>query len=87
MRSAAAKNRLRGKLLPRQLSNASYDSTLAETISGLFKAKVSHRRRPWRSFGAAEYATLDRVGWFNNRCLGPIGNILPADAEANFCAA
>lgn len=37
----------------------SYDNALAETINGLFKAEVSHRREPWRSFEAAEYATLE----------------------------
>ncbi|MFN8684033.1 IS3 family transposase [Paracoccus sp. P2] len=66
----------------------SYDNALAETINGLFKAEVIHRRGPWRSFEAVEYATLERVDWFNNRrLLEPIGNIPPAEAEANFYAA
>ena len=39
----------------------SYDNALAETINGLYKAKVIHRRGPWRSFEAVEYATLDRL--------------------------
>ncbi|WP_421907132.1 IS3 family transposase [Mameliella sp.] len=66
----------------------SYDSALAETINGLFKAEVIHRRGPWRSFEAVEYATLEWVDWFNNRrLLEPIGNIPPAEAEANFYAA
>lgn len=66
----------------------SYDNALAETINGLFKAEVSHRRGPWRSFEAVEYATLEWVDWFNNRRLHePLGNIPPAEAEANFCAA
>jgi putative transposase len=61
---------------------------LAETINGLFKAEVIHRRGPWRSFEAVEYATLEWVDWFNNRrLLEPIGNIPPAEAEANFYAA
>ncbi len=30
----------------------SYDNALAETINGLFKAEVVHRRGPWRSFEA-----------------------------------
>jgi len=64
------------------------DNALAETINGLFKAEVIHRRGPWRSFEAVEYATLEWVDWFNNRrLLEPIGNILPAEAEANFYAA
>lgn len=66
----------------------SYDNALAETINGLFKAEVIHRRRPWRNFEAVEYATLAWVDWFNNRrLLEPIGNIPPAEAEANFYAA
>jgi putative transposase len=66
----------------------SYDNALAETINGLFKAEVIHRRGPWRSFEAVEYATLEWVEWFNNRrLLEPIGNIPPAEAEANFYAA
>jgi len=60
---------------------------LAETINGLFKAEVIHRRGPWCSFDAVEYATLEWVDWFNNRrLLGPIGNIPPAEAEQNFYA-
>jgi transposase InsO family protein len=66
----------------------SYDNALAETINGLFKAEVIHRRGPWRSFAAVEYATLEWVYWFNNRRpLEPIGNIPPAEAEAKFYAA
>jgi putative transposase len=66
----------------------SYDNALAETINGLFKAEVIHRRGPWRSFEAVEYATLEWVDWFNNRrLLEPIGNIPPAEAEADFYAA
>ena len=65
----------------------SYDNALAETINGLFKAEVIHRRGPWRSFEAVEYATLEWIDWFNDRrLLEPIGNIPPAEAEANFHA-
>ena len=60
----------------------SYDNALAETVNGLYKAEVMHRRGPWRSFEAAEFATLEWVDWFNNRrLLEPIGNIPPAEAE------
>lgn len=66
----------------------SYDNALAETINGLIKAEVIHRRSPWRSFEAVEHATLERGDWFNNRRrLEPIGNILSAEAEANYDAA
>lgn len=47
----------------------SYDNALAKTINGLYKAEVIHRRGPWRSFEAVEFATLERVDWFNNRRL------------------
>ena len=65
----------------------SYDNALAETINGLFKAEVIHRRGPWRSFEAVEFATLEWVDWFNNRrLLEPIGNIPPAEAEERYYA-
>ncbi|MCF3643376.1 IS3 family transposase [Rhizobium sp. TRM95111] len=65
----------------------SYDNALAETINGLYKAEVIHRRGPWRSFEAVEFATLEWVDWFNNRrLLEPIGNIPPAAAEERYYA-
>ena len=66
----------------------SYDNTLAETINGLYKAEVIHRRGPWKSFEALEFATLEWVDWFNHRrLLEPIGNIPPAEAEEQYYAA
>ncbi len=63
----------------------SYDNALAETINGLYKAEVIHRRGPWRSFEAVEFATLEWIDWFNHRrLLEPIGNIPPAEAEQRF---
>ena len=65
----------------------SYDNALAETINGLDKAEVIHRRGPWRSFEAVEFATLEWVDWFNTRrLLEPIGNVPPAEAEARYYA-
>jgi putative transposase len=65
----------------------SYDNALAETVIGLFKTEVIHRRGPWRSLEDVELATLEWVDWFNNRRLiEPIGNIPPAEAEAHFYA-
>ena len=65
----------------------SYDNALAETINGLFKTELIHRRGPWRSAEAVEFATLEWVDWFNNRrLLEPIGNIPPAEAEARYYA-
>ena len=45
----------------------SYDNALAETINGLYNAEIIHRRGPWRSLEAVEYATLEWVDWFNNK--------------------
>jgi transposase InsO family protein len=65
----------------------SYDNALAETINGLYKAEVIHRRGPWRNFEAVEFATLEWIDWFNNRrLLEPIGNIPPAEAEERYYA-
>ena len=65
----------------------SFDNALAETINGLYKAEVIHRRGPWRSFEAVEFAMLEWVDWFNHRrLLEPIGNVPPAEAEARYYA-
>jgi len=65
----------------------SYDNALAETVNGLYKAELIHRRGPWRSLEAVEFATLEWVDWFNNRRLmGPIGNIPPTEAENRYYA-
>ena len=62
----------------------SYDNALAETINGLYKAEVIHRRS-WPTRESVELATLQWVAWFNDhRLLGPIGYIPPAEAEANY---
>jgi len=59
----------------------SYDNALAETINGLFKAEIIHRRGPWKTREAVELATLEWVSWFNHhRLLEPIGYIPPASA-------
>jgi transposase InsO family protein len=63
----------------------SYDNALAETINGLYKAELIHRRGSWKSREAVELATLEWVAWFNHhRLLGSIGYIPPAEAEANY---
>ena len=63
----------------------SYDNALAETINGLYKAELIHRRAPWKSKESLEIATLEWVSWFNHhRLLAPIGYIPPAEAEANY---
>ena len=63
----------------------SYDNALAETINGLYKAEVIHRRGPWKTKQAVELATLEWVAWFNHhRLMGPLGHIPPAEFEANY---
>ena len=61
----------------------SYDNALAETINGLYKTELVHRRDPWKTKRSLELATLRWVHWFNHQpLLGPIGHIPPAEAEA-----
>lgn len=63
----------------------SYDNALAETINGLYKAELIHRRAPWKTIEAMELATLEWVSWFNDhRLMEPLGYIPPAEAEANY---
>jgi putative transposase len=37
----------------------SYDNALTETINGLYKAEVIHRKGPWKTREAVELATLE----------------------------
>jgi len=62
-----------------------YDNALAESVIGLFKTEVIHRRGPWRGFDDVEYATLEWVAWFNQRrLLEPLGYLPPAEYEEQF---
>ncbi len=64
----------------------SYDNALAETITGLYKAELIHRKGPWRTIDEVEYATLEWVDWFNHRRLmSSLGHIPPAEFEERFC--
>ena len=61
------------------------DNALAETINGLYKAELFHRRVPWKSIESVELVTLQWVHWFTHeRLLAPIGHIPPAETEANY---
>ena len=65
----------------------SSDNALAETIKGLYKAEVTHRRGLRPSFEAVEFATLEWVGLLNNRrLLEPIGNIPPTEDQDRYYA-
>lgn len=62
-----------------------YGNAMTETINGLFKVKVMHRRGPWQGLDSVENPTLEWVDWFNNRrLLEPIGNITPAVFEETY---
>jgi transposase InsO family protein len=51
----------------------SYDNALEETINGLYKAELIHRRAPWKTKKSLELATLEWVSWFNHTgCLNPL---------------
>ena len=61
----------------------SYDNALAETINGLYKTELIHKRGPWKSVESLEWETQKWVTWFNHqRLLEPIGNRPPAEFEA-----
>ena len=63
----------------------SYDNALAETINGLYKAELIHRRAPWKTKESLELVTLQWVSWFSHhRLLESIGYIPPAEAEENY---
>ncbi|MDO5625059.1 MAG: IS3 family transposase, partial [Pseudomonadota bacterium] len=63
----------------------SYDNALAETINGLYKAEVIHRRGPWKTKEAVELATLEWVAWFNNhRLMAALDYVPPAEFETNY---
>ena len=62
-----------------------FDNALAESVIGLYKTEVIRRRGPWHTLEAVEFATLEWVDWFNmRRLLGPIGDVPPAEFEAQF---
>ena len=63
----------------------SYDNALAESVIGLYKTELVREKGPWRDRDQVEYATLEYVDWFNHRrLLEPIGDIPPAEREANY---
>ena len=63
----------------------SYDDALAEAVNGLYKAELIRKQGPWRSLEHVELATAEWVDWWNQtRLHGAIGDILPAEYEANY---
>jgi transposase InsO family protein len=65
----------------------SYDNALAESINGLYKAELIHRKGPWRGLEHVEYETLTWVSWFNeSRLLERLGYLSPAEYEELYYA-
>ena len=54
-----------------------YDNALAETVNGLYKAELSHRRIRWRTVEEVELATADWVSFWNFRRLHSATDYLP----------
>ncbi|WP_252364068.1 integrase core domain-containing protein, partial [Escherichia coli] len=78
--------RLLGRLGPTGSTGDSYDNAMAESINGLYKAEVIHRKS-WKNRAEVELATLTWVDWYNNRrLLGRLGHIPPAEAEKAYYA-
>jgi putative transposase len=65
----------------------SYDNALAETVNGLYKAELIHRREPWQSASQVELATARWVEWWNERRLhSACGDVAPAEFERAYWA-
>ncbi|EFF0507885.1 IS3 family transposase [Escherichia coli] len=64
----------------------SYDNAMAESINGLYKAEVIHRKS-WKNRAEVELSTLTWVDWYNNRrLLGRLRHTPPAEAEKAYYA-
>nr|WP_173399895.1 IS3 family transposase [Escherichia coli] len=67
-------------------TGASYDNAMAESINGLYKAEVIHRKS-WKNRAEVQLATLTWVDWYNNRrLLERLGHTPPAEAEKAYYA-
>jgi hypothetical protein len=67
----------------------SYDNALAESVIGLYKTEVIHRRGPWRGREDVELATLEWAWWFNHHRLwrttrGRLGGVLRGRPQPRF---
>lgn len=78
--------RMQGCWHQRAVQGDSYDNALAESINGLYKAEVIHRKS-WKNRSEVELATLAWVDWYyNRRLLGRLGHIPPVEAEKAYYA-
>ena len=63
----------------------SYDNALAESVIGLFKTELTHRRGPWKRLQDLEYATLEWVSWYNRKRLhSALGYLSPMDYVSRY---
>jgi putative transposase len=63
----------------------SYDNALAEAVNSLYKAELIGPRGPWRTADQVELATLEWVGWWNQRRLhGALDHVPPAEHKARY---
>ncbi|MFY0444595.1 IS3 family transposase, partial [Escherichia coli] len=75
-----------GLLVSTGSTGDSYDNAMAESINGLYKAEVIHRKS-WKNRAEVELATLTWVDWYNNRrLLERLGHTPPAEAEKAYYA-
>jgi putative transposase len=76
-----------GAKCPAGTTGDSYDNALAESVNGLYKTEIIRKRGPWLTADDIEIATLEWVGWYNNRLLhSSIGDIPPAEYEKKYYA-
>ena len=64
----------------------SYDNSMVESINGLYKAEVIHRKS-WKNSAKVELSTLTWVDWYiNRRLLERLSHIPPTEAEQLYYA-
>ena len=69
-----------------KMSSPERYNAMAESINGLYKAEVIHRKS-WKNRAEVELATLTWVDWYNNRrLLERLGHTPPAEAEKAYYA-
>lgn len=63
----------------------SYDNALAETVNGLYKAELIHKKTAWPSVTEVEFQTMCWVSWWNNTRLHEnLGYKTPDEVETTY---
>lgn len=61
-----------------------YDNAMAESLNGTFKWELVKQRR-WKTRAELEIATVEWINWYNHtRLHGEIGDVSPAEFEADW---